>query len=237
MSTGMVFTSWSVRTSMTYALFARVPPVTTYRPSGDIITMCGLTLFPRKTFPTIILLLMSMNAMSFESRFTIMTTDVGSVILMAGFWAPTTAVASVLPSTATSAPMRRRPAALTMTCSLKRQLESRLETDTRKEISELALVARIVDDVLQRQRQPQPLGELEVVVPFHELLIVARGEVRLCIADAPGVPWVEREPGAEREPPAPVMVAIAGDLSCAVPSERHHMRCQLLVDADPDGPL
>ncbi len=29
MSTGIVFTSCSVRTSMMYALFARVPPVTT----------------------------------------------------------------------------------------------------------------------------------------------------------------------------------------------------------------
>ena len=43
--------------------------------------MCGLTLLPRNTLPTIFLVLMSMNAMSFESRFTIMTTDVGSVIL------------------------------------------------------------------------------------------------------------------------------------------------------------
>ncbi len=39
MSVGMTFTSCNVRVSMMYALFARVPPVTTYRPSGDIITM------------------------------------------------------------------------------------------------------------------------------------------------------------------------------------------------------
>ena len=61
---------------------ARVPPVTTYRPSGDIITMCGLTLLPRNVLPTIFLLLMSMNAISFESRLTIITTDVGSATLM-----------------------------------------------------------------------------------------------------------------------------------------------------------
>src|SRR6058998_1021129 len=66
---------------MIYALLARVPPVTTYRPSGDIMTMCGLTLLPRKTRPTILFVLMSMKARSFESRLTIMTTDVGSVIL------------------------------------------------------------------------------------------------------------------------------------------------------------
>ncbi len=69
---------------MTYALLARVPPVTTYRPSGDIMTMCGLTLLPRNTLPTIFFVLMSMNEMSFESRLTIITTDVGSVTLTVG---------------------------------------------------------------------------------------------------------------------------------------------------------
>ena len=81
MSVGITLTSWSVRVSMMYALFARVPPVTTYRPSGDIITMCGFTLFPRNTLLIILLVLISMNPMSFESRLTIITTEVGSVIL------------------------------------------------------------------------------------------------------------------------------------------------------------
>src|SRR3989304_1177324 len=81
----MVLTSFRVGTSMMKALLARVPPVTTYRPSGDIITMCGLTLFPRNTLPIILWVLMSIKAMSFESRLTIMTTEVGSVILMS--WA------------------------------------------------------------------------------------------------------------------------------------------------------
>ena len=43
--------------------------------------MCGLTLLPRNALPTIFLVLMSMNAMSFESRLTIITTDVGSATL------------------------------------------------------------------------------------------------------------------------------------------------------------
>src|SRR6188474_1793218 len=81
MSTLITLTSCSVRASMIYALLARVPPVTTYRPSGDIITMCGLTLFPRNVLPTIFLLLMSMKAISFESRLTIITTVVGSTTL------------------------------------------------------------------------------------------------------------------------------------------------------------
>ena len=46
--------------------------------------MCGLTLLPRKVRPTIFLVLMSMNAMSFESRSTIITTDVGSVTFTFG---------------------------------------------------------------------------------------------------------------------------------------------------------
>ena len=74
-----------------------MPPVTTYRPSGDIITMCGLTLLPRKTRPTIFLVLMSMNARSFESRLTIMTTDVGSVILTSSC-ANDAVLASAMPS-------------------------------------------------------------------------------------------------------------------------------------------
>ena len=84
MSVGITLTSCSVRASMMYALLARVPPVTTYRPSGDIITMCGLTLLPRNILPTIFWVLMSMNAMSFESRLTIITTDVGSATLTSG---------------------------------------------------------------------------------------------------------------------------------------------------------
>src|SRR6185295_3683687 len=40
--------------------------------------MWGFTLLPRKVFPTILWDLISMNASSLESRFTIMTTDVGS---------------------------------------------------------------------------------------------------------------------------------------------------------------
>src|SRR5262245_36355248 len=46
------------------------------------MTICGLTLLPKKVRPTIFLVLMSMNAISFESRFTIITTEVGSATLM-----------------------------------------------------------------------------------------------------------------------------------------------------------
>src|SRR6185295_13538771 len=46
--------------------------------------MCGLTLFPRKVLPTIFLVGMSMNAISLESRLTIMTTLVGSGTNMPG---------------------------------------------------------------------------------------------------------------------------------------------------------
>src|ERR1041385_1019731 len=41
--------------------------------------MCGLTLLPRNVLPTIFFVLMSMKAISLLSRFTIITTDVGSV--------------------------------------------------------------------------------------------------------------------------------------------------------------
>src|SRR4029078_12129359 len=46
--------------------------------------MCGLTLLPRKVLPTIFLVGMSMNAISLESRLTIMTTLVGSGTNMPG---------------------------------------------------------------------------------------------------------------------------------------------------------
>src|SRR5262245_35575728 len=46
------------------------------------MTIWGLTLFPKKVRPTIFFVLMSMNAISFESRFTIMTTEVGSATLI-----------------------------------------------------------------------------------------------------------------------------------------------------------
>src|SRR4030095_13070195 len=59
--------------------------------------MCGLTLLPRNVLPTIFLLLMSMNAISFESRLTIMTTVVGSATLISAARKPTPAsVASTI---------------------------------------------------------------------------------------------------------------------------------------------
>src|SRR6185295_16861882 len=45
------------------------------------MTMCGFTLLPRNVRPKICLVLMSMNAMSFESRSTIITTEVGSLTM------------------------------------------------------------------------------------------------------------------------------------------------------------
>src|SRR5262245_3649895 len=45
------------------------------------MTMCGFTLLPRNVRPRISLVLMSMNAMSFESRSTIITTEVGSLTM------------------------------------------------------------------------------------------------------------------------------------------------------------
>src|SRR4030095_12374495 len=53
-----------------------------YFPSGDIITMWGFTLFPRKVRPMIFFVLISINERSLESRFTIMTIDVGSETLI-----------------------------------------------------------------------------------------------------------------------------------------------------------
>ncbi len=107
MSTGIVLTSCNVRVSMMYALFARVPPVTTYRPSGDIITMWGFTLLPRKVRPSILRLLMSMNPISFESRFTMRSTDAGSVTLTP--WAPRVAPTAA-PAMMSPATMPRRRA-------------------------------------------------------------------------------------------------------------------------------
>ncbi len=62
------------------------------------MTMCGLTLFPRNTLPTIFFVFMSRKLMSFESRLTIITTEVGSVILTVG----------LCPSTVTPADVRGR---------------------------------------------------------------------------------------------------------------------------------
>src|SRR6188508_1539654 len=45
------------------------------------MTMCGFTLLPRNVRPRICFVLMSMNAMSFESRSTIITTEVGSLTM------------------------------------------------------------------------------------------------------------------------------------------------------------
>ena len=75
--------------------------------------MCGFTLFPRNTFPIIFLVLMSMNPMSFESRLTIMTTDVGSVILTPCASRPVAAAAAT--AAAMHVPMRMRRPALNMT--------------------------------------------------------------------------------------------------------------------------
>src|SRR5262245_5189166 len=45
------------------------------------MTICGFTLLPRNVWPRICFVLMSMKAMSFESRFTIITTEVGSLTM------------------------------------------------------------------------------------------------------------------------------------------------------------
>src|SRR6185295_4591496 len=105
--------------------------------------MCGLTLLPRKVLPTIFLVLVSMNAISFESRFTIMTTDVGSVILTAG-------------ACAISEPVSKRVNELRIDISPHESanLARCLQTNFGEQIAKLAVLSRRIDHVLQRERQP-----------------------------------------------------------------------------------
>src|SRR6185503_213807 len=149
MSTGITLTSCRVRASMMYALFARVPPVTTYRPSGDIITMCGLTLFPRNVLPTIFLLAMSMNAISFESRLTIMTTFVGSGTLTSAARRRVSASAGMRSAAAPAIMTNRLTLLIALPPEIGSNLERRLQTQTRHE--EPVLLGSLGD--LERMRQ------------------------------------------------------------------------------------
>src|SRR5262245_14957888 len=187
---------------------------------------------------------MSMNEMSFESRLTIITTDVGSLILMAGLWppaglwAPTATVAMVLASAATRAPPRSRLPALNMTLLLRTvALESRLKPHTREQIPELAVAAGSRDDVLEREGEPQPLGQLEIVIALRQPLLVAGVEIGFGVADAPGVERVERQPGTERETAAPEVILVVGDVLLAVACEQDDARRELLVDAETERML
>src|SRR5438876_8995611 len=139
-----------------YALLARVPPVTTYRPSGDIITMCGLTLLPRNVFPTIFFVLMSMNAISFESRLTIITTVVGSATLTVAARRRTPANAA--PNTRATVPAKRIRLAAIIAAPpglIPNLLESRLKSNGRNQEADRRRSRRRFEDVLQVQRKPQ----------------------------------------------------------------------------------
>src|SRR5437016_4416426 len=110
--------------------------------------MCGLTLLPRNTLPTILWVWMSMNEMSFESRFTIITTDVGSVSLtsaarsdnpsaVANSAAAVAAITSRFLSNIVRSPFRR--------------LETRLQADARQEIPELRDAVLGIEHALQME--------------------------------------------------------------------------------------
>src|SRR5262245_4207767 len=126
--------------------------------------MWGLTLLPRNVLPTIFFVLMSMNAISFESRFTIMTTVVGSATLTsAARNRPTVhspaAVATNLPTIKTRI-LVLMPVA---SSSSGQCLEPCLQADDWQEELRFFLSRRRFEHVLQMERQPQLFRDLEVI--------------------------------------------------------------------------
>src|SRR5262249_22781551 len=130
------------------------------------MTMCGLTLLPRNVLPTIFLVLMSMNAISLLSRFTIITTDVGSVTLTGAACRP--APAAAIPAARTRAPS---PASATFfVIAIIDSLETGLHPNRRDQEAMIRLGGRALELMLQVERQAELPGQLEVVVALDHPL-------------------------------------------------------------------
>src|SRR5688572_25391039 len=153
--------------------------------------MCGLTLLPRKVLPTILRVLMSMNAISFESRWTIITTERGSVIL-------TSCASSAAPRPAAPARAMARAVPNRMVRGLNigstpNQLESRLGPDARQQVAEFLAAFRPVEHVREVERQAQPFGQMKIVVPLGEVFTLAADQIHPPVADAPRVERTDRQ--------------------------------------------
>src|SRR6185503_18540828 len=118
--------------------------------------MWGFTLFPRKTFLIIFLVVMSMNPMSFESRLTIITTFVGSGTRTPCASTVALAAAAATPAARSEPRMMRRALCNMMNAP---GSERGLQPDARQQIAELLAARRFFERVRQIERQPQTLGE------------------------------------------------------------------------------
>src|SRR5262245_61162508 len=130
------------------------------------MTMCGLTLLPRKVLPTIFLVLMSMNAISLLSRFTIITTDVGSATLTVAAWRRG-------PNVATPAARTRAPSpagTIRFVLDIIDSLEARLDTNRRNQESVIGFARHALELMLKVKGETQLLRELEVVVTLDHPL-------------------------------------------------------------------
>src|SRR6185503_13761373 len=194
--------------------------------------MCGLTLFPRNVLPIILWVLMSMNAMSLESRSTIMTTERGSVILTSCASRP--AARPIAPARATVRAVPKRMVRGFNMVLLLNQLEGRLEPDAGQQVAELLAPLRLVEHMSKVERQAQPFGQMKIVVALGKMFALAADEIHMGVTDAPGVERAHSEPILERAAGAVEAIAVVPFQSRhTVAPEEADNRCQLLVEAQP----
>src|SRR5215218_4858001 len=82
------------------------------------------------------------------------------------------------------------------------------------------------------KREPQALGQTEVVIPFRQLLCGSTLDVGLRVSDTPRVERIEHPPILKSETDTVEAVASAFRLGGTKPAEEDHRRDELLVGAD-----
>src|SRR5438445_13543949 len=85
------------------------------------------------------------------------------------------------------------------------------------------------------ERQPQLLGNLEIVITFGHSFAVARCQIGLGVPDAPEIQRIEREAILKLESSAVETVATNHGLRAAVAAEQAKDGRELLIEAEADG--
>src|SRR4029077_12222866 len=106
-----------------------------------------------------------------------------------------------------------------------------LQPDARNQEPVVGSPSLPLEVVLHVKRQPQLLGNLEVVETLHLLLVITRTEARLRVPDTPEVERTEHNSILHLKAEAPEVILVDIRVGPAVASEQTELIRQLLVEA------
>src|SRR5215510_5784620 len=197
---------------------------------------------------------MSMKAISFESRLTIITTLVGSGTLTAP-WPAGIAMFGIFAmlgmfgiagwardDAASIAPLPKRQQAIRKSLELRIVLSCRphpLEGNGKPRTRQYVCSTNaIVIHILQHEREPQSVGKVQIIKGFRQFLVRPVYDFGLREADAPGIQRVDRKRRLEAHATAEEVHACTANVTVTVAAEQRRRRRDLLIYADaPTGPV